>query len=318
MLLVVLGHCSVWTANDWRFHFCYGVHMPLFMFVSGGLFYYTRISRGWRWGDVVVDKLKRLGVPYLFFIAFAFGLKVALSGLVKNPVDASLPGFLAGFVFPMQSGMKEMWFVAALLLLMFCYPLYDMLLRSRVAVAMALALGVVFTFVFPGYTGGVFTFVFPGYTGGGVFNWQGALRYFVFFFGGMAFFKYNLLRFVKNASVGVILIALYSAICVFRREQPFLVASVGILACVNLCVLAAEGLPRLFASFRDYSFQIFLLGIYPQMFVDLILIRRFTEPWQQAALLVLSVGLGIYFSVGVAKAAKRIGNKYVDMALGLK
>lgn len=54
------------------------------------------------------------------------------------------------------------------------------------------------------------------------------------------------------------------------------------------------------------------------MFVDLILIRRFTEPWQQAALLVLSVGLGIYFSVGVAKAAKRIGNKYVDMALGLK
>lgn len=104
----------------------------------------------------------------------------------------------------------------------------------------------------------------------------------------------------------------------FRREQPFLVASVGILACVSLSVLTAERLPRLFASFRDYSFQIFLLGIYPQMFVDLILIRRFTEPWQQAALLVLSVGLGIYFSVGVAKAAKRIGNKYVDMVLGLK
>ena len=206
MFLVVLGHCSVWTANDWRFHFCYGVHMPLFMFVSGGLFYYTRISRGWRWGDVVVDKLKRLGVPYLFFIAFAFGLKVALSGLVKNPVDASLSGFLAGFVFPIQSGMKEMWFVAALLLLMFCYPLYGLLLRSRVAVAMALALGV------------VFTFVFPGYTGGGVFNWQGALRYFVFFFGGMAFFKYNMLRFVKNVSGGDNFICLiFSHLCVQAR-----------------------------------------------------------------------------------------------------
>lgn len=308
MLLVVLGHCSIWTADDWRFHFCYGLHMPLFMFVSGCLFYYTRISRDWTWGAVVVDKLKRLGVPYIFFITFAFVLKVLLASLVKNQVDTSLAGFLTGFIFPIKSGMKEMWFVAALLLLMLCYPLYKWLLRSKTTVLCALFLGV------------AFTFAVPSYTGGGVFNWQGALRYFVFFFGGIAFFKYNLVHFAKVVPVwgSVVLLVIYSAICIFRREQFFIVAAVGILACVCLSVWAAEYLPKLFASFRDYSFQIFLLGIYPQMFIDLILIPRFTESWQKIILLGLSVILGIYVSVAVAKLVKRIDNKYLNMVFGLK
>lgn len=282
--------------------------MPLFMFVSGCLFYYTRISRDWKWGAVVVDKLKRLGVPYVFFISFAFVLKVLLSGLVKNQMDASLSGFLSGFIFPIKSGMKEMWFIAALLLLMFCYPLYKLLLKKNVAVICAVVLGA------------ALTFAIPSYTGGGVFNWQGALRYFVFFFGGVVFFKYNLVRFAKSMPIwgSVALLAVYSAICVFRREQFIVVAAVGISACVCLSVWAAEHLPKLFTSFRDYSFQIFLLGIYPQMFIDLIFVPRFTAPWQRIILLGLSVILGIYVSVAVAKIVKCIDNKYLNMVFGLK
>ena len=82
------------------------------------------------WNGVAIDKLKRLGVPYLFFIAFAFGLKVLMASKVKNGVDVSLMGFLQGYVFPMNSAMKEMWFVAALFLIMMAYPLYKWSLRS--------------------------------------------------------------------------------------------------------------------------------------------------------------------------------------------
>lgn len=309
MLLVVLGHCSIWTANEWRFHFCYGVHMPLFMFISGGLFYNTRINKKWEWKSVLIDKIKRLGIPYVFFITFAFGLKVMMSSQVKNEVDDSLMGFFTGYLFPIKSGMKEMWFVAALLLLMFCYPLYQYLLKYKAAQVVTLIIGV------------FLTYIIPSYTGGGLFNWQGALRYFVFFFSGILFFKYNCIKYINTNKMylgGIILAILYCFICIYRREASFIVAIVGIIAFITLCYWVAKKHPLIFSSFRDYSFQIFLLGIYPQMFVELILARKFTEPWQLPLLFILSVLLGLYVPVIVAKVAKKINNKILNMVLGLK
>lgn len=189
MLLVVLGHCYVWSDIAWCKNFCYGVHMPLFMFVSGGLFYMTRINRGWKYKDVVWDKLKRLGVPYLFFITFAFGLKALMAGRVKNDIDMSVMGFLQGFVFPMKSGMKEMWFVAALLLLMFCYPMYKKVLKNRMAEVVLMLAAI------------LLTHLFVSYTGGGIFNWQGALHYAVYFFAGILFFKYDWIRIVRKCEL---------------------------------------------------------------------------------------------------------------------
>lgn len=309
MFLVILGHCSIWTANEWRFHFCYGVHMPLFMFVSGGLFFYTRINKNWEWKRVVIDKIKRLGIPYIFFIAFAFGIKVIMSSRVKNEVDATLTGFFTGYLFPIRSGMKEMWFIAALLLLMFCYPLYQYLLRNKVSQITTLIIGI------------ILTYIIPSYTGGGLFNWEGALRYFAFFFSGMLFFKYDCIKYMNTRKMhlaGIILAVLYCFICIYRREASFFVATIGIIAFITLCVWVTKKFPLLFSSFRDYSFQIFLLGIYPQMFVELILAHKFTEPWQQPLLLILSVLLGLYIPVLVAKIAKRFHNKTLNMILGLK
>lgn len=185
MFLVVLGHCSIWTKNTWCLDFCYGVHMPLFMFISGGLFYITRIKKDWKWKDVAVDKLKRLGIPYVFFITFAYSLKVALASKVKHGVDISCAGFLEGFVYPMNSGMKEMWFVAALLLIMFAFPLYKRCLHNKLASGVLLIIAA------------VMPHVFTSYVGGGVFNWQGALRYFVFFYAGILFFKHDVISHLK-------------------------------------------------------------------------------------------------------------------------
>lgn len=309
MFLVILGHCSIWTANEWRFHFCYGVHMPLFMFISGGLFYYTRINKNWEWKRVIIDKIKRLGIPYIFFIAFAFGLKVIMSSRVKNEIDASLTGFFTGFLFPIKSGMKEMWFIAALLLLMFCYPLYQYLLRNKTSQITTLIIGI------------ILTYIISSYTGGGLFNWKGALRYFAFFFSGMLFFKYDCIKYVNTSKMhlaGIILSILYCFICIYRREASFFVATIGIIAFITLCVWVTKKFPLLFSSFRDYSFQIYLLGIYPQMFVELILARKFTETWQQPLLLILSVLLGLYVPVLVAKIAQKSHNKKLNMILGLK
>ncbi len=307
MFLVVLGHCWIWSDIQWFKDLCYGVHMPLFMFVSGGLFYLTRINKDWKWRDVITDKLKRLGVPYLFFITLAYGLKLLMAGKVKNDIDFSLTAFLQGFVYPMKSGMKEMWFVAALLLLMFCYPVYRKILDKKwlqiIITIMAIAL----------------TFIIDSYTGGGIFNWQGALRYLVFFWSGILFFQYDVIKFLKlNILTISIIFLLYAAICTFRHDISLIVAFVGIIGCVALSYWLSQKKPSIFSTFRDYSFQIFLLGIYPQMFVELILGKRFTESWQVSILLIMSIGGGIYFSVIVAKIVEKFKNKYLNMILGLK
>ena len=190
MFLVVLGHCSIWTEIKWGMDFCYGVHMPLFMFISGGLFYMTRLKKEWKWKDVAVDKLKRLGIPYVFFITFAFALKLVLASRVKHAVDTSLGGFLEGFIYPMNSGMKEMWFVAALLLIMFAFPLYKRSLNSKFFLASLFIVA------------STMPFVFTSYVGGGIFNWQGALRYFIFFYAGIIFFKYDVVNRLKMSYGG--------------------------------------------------------------------------------------------------------------------
>lgn len=306
MFLVVLGHCSIWTKNKWCMDLCYGVHMPLFMFVSGGLFYMTRLKKKWKWKNVAIDKLKRLGIPYVVFITFAFALKLVLASRVKHGVDMSLSGFLEGFIYPMNSGMKEMWFVAALFLIMCTFPLYKRCLHSKYVSA---SLVVIFS---------AMPYAFTSYIGGGVFNWQGALRYFIFFYVGILFFKYDLINYLKKSYWGVLLSLIYLVICCWRKEQTVAVAFVGIIGFVWVSKQLASKYPKLLSSFRDYSFQIFLLGIYPQMFVELFLMKKFTDLWMQPILLIVSVLLGIYVPVVVSKVVQRVDNKYVNMIFGLK
>lgn len=306
MFLVVLGHCSIWTENKWCMDFCYGVHMPLFMFISGGLFYMTRLKKDWQWKDVAIDKLKRLGIPYVFFITFAYGLKVALANKVKHGVSLSLPDFLEGFVYPMNSGMKEMWFVAALLLIMFAFPIYKKTIYKRNICLLVLMVAM------------LMPCIFNSYIGGGLFNWQGAIRYFVFFYAGMLFFKFDLVNRLNGISGGLILTLLYIGICCYRKELTVIVAFVGIGGFIWLSKYFSMKYPKLLGSFRDYSFQIFLLGIYPQMFVELFLMKKFTADWMQPILLIVSVLLGLYVPVLISKMGHRIDNKYVNMILGLK
>lgn len=306
MLMVVVGHC--WLIGDgWLMNFCYGVHMPLFMFISGGLFYMTRISRGWRWRDVMTDKLKRLGIPYVAFIIFAYCLKILLSARVKNPVGISFEDFLLGFVFPFRSAMKEMWFVAALLLLMSAYPLWRRVLLSRwlQAAVLLLTIGA--------------SIVNKSYIGGGIFNIYGALRYAIYFYLGLLCFHY-IKRWERfDGYWGFLLLAVYAAVCMFRRDWALPVALVGIGGMVLTMRYVASKWPGVLSSFRDYSFQIFLLGIYPQMFVELLLGHwNHGAWWQTAGLFAMSVGMGIYVPVLVSMMVKRLDNKVLNMVFGLK
>ena len=71
MLLVVIGHISLsnefqdpqYPISSFIEKVIYSFHMPLFMFISGMLLYHTKISKEQKYRSVIVDKIKRLGVP---------------------------------------------------------------------------------------------------------------------------------------------------------------------------------------------------------------------------------------------------------------
>ena len=79
MLLVVVGHVMLTNVSDDPTtpvatkiqQVVYSFHMPLFIFISGWLFYYTCIRKGKSYGEVAKAKLKRLGIPFLAFTLMA-------------------------------------------------------------------------------------------------------------------------------------------------------------------------------------------------------------------------------------------------------
>lgn len=73
---------------------------------------------------------------------------------------------------------------------------------------------------------------------------------------------------------------------------------------------------NVFVSFRNYTYQIFLLGIFIQIGIKMIynkLGMQGTYPY----FYVLCVLSGIYIPVLVSKVIQRIDNKYLNMLIGL-
>ncbi len=75
IFLVVWGHSiqfgfgyaygeSYGCFKDWMFRFIYSFHMPLFMAISGYLYYNSNQKK---FSEVVLSRLKSIGIPYLLY-----------------------------------------------------------------------------------------------------------------------------------------------------------------------------------------------------------------------------------------------------------
>lgn len=316
ILLVVIGHVNGFTysgepgemywASDLIHRFCYSFHMPLFMFVSGALLYYTRLSRGWKVTDLYKDKMKRLLLPYVCFTIVGFLLKAPMAAFTKRGMDVSFHGFLNALFDPANGPLAELWFIGTLLWLMFMYPVYKIMLRSVWSEVILLCVTLL-PFIF-----GV-NFNIHGWL-----NLGGITSFAFYFVAGMLFFKYNLIRFFEHyiwLAIGVT--ALYLVCFIFLPQAKLITALLGILMSFGWGVRIVHVL-NLFSSFRDHSFQIFLVGIFPQMFVELVVWTRFHSQLTLLPFYLVSCLLAIYCGVLVSKLGSRIPCKYLRWAIGLK
>ncbi len=373
MLWVVIGHAPLgepgagpaWETALYRI--AYSFHMPLFMLVSGWLFYRTRLvgsgggsgssegsGSGWRYGAVLRDKALRILLPGLVFSLVALALKVAFPGEMERQVSLSAGAILHTYLYPYDNALRELWFLVTLFWMFALTPLWRVVLRRPWSQWLVLALLVGLWF-FPLRTGllcldKVCTHALWFYLGMVVSKEDFAARclaprLWLPLLAGAAIYLLGLyLEYLAGISAGAGAAASASGLAesllpdgltagvassglaagvasgwapVCLSVGTLLAILGGILFSFGIALLADRFVPRIFFSFRDYTYQIFLMGIFAQIFVK-ILYRHALASFPYALVWLLCVLAGLYLPVLVARLAERISFRPLSLCLGLR
>lgn len=251
---------------------------------------------------MLISKATRLAVPFLAFTLVTMALKMAMPHLMKRAVD--LEEIVNTFILFRSNPLGEMWFIVVLFELMLMYPVYKLIAKNRVSAIIGL--------------GGAFlinTFT-PSIS---YFN-MGKVAYMLpFFVAGILCSRFEWQKLFGKTWFLLVITALFIACNVMGLLPSSMnaeTALIGTFFSMSLCLIMGRCFPDLFSSFRDYTFQIFLMGIFFQMAIRLIYVRMdneilFVPMW------LLSVVIGVYVPVLIAKGIQKYAPKYVRMCFGL-
>lgn len=314
ILLVVMRHVQLVDMSTGQNHmFCVTVSnilipwiMPLFFFISGGLLWITRIRKGWKVKEVYYDKVIRLLVPFAFFVVAYYFVKIVMGGIVKTPTSLNLSSFLHSFAFYTGEPSAPLWFLPTLFECMLCYPLYLFLYKKKSRMLLFLAFLIIFYFI-------DFS-AFEQYNYFNIFHLNSNI---IYFFSGILFFRYELYKYFDNKITFFILAALY-AVC-YLFDIDLLTGFFGILMAVSLSMQLSKYIPNIFSSFREYSYQIYLMSFFFQGIVELILWKKlFYNESLFLLFYALNVAFGVYGPVCVTMLVKKIPCRPIRLCFGLK
>ncbi len=314
MLWVVIGHAPLdppaeggvdmmmHTVAQALYFFAYSFHMPLFLMISGYLFYRTRVSKGWGYLDMVKDKWLRLAIPYFVFITLALLMKICFPGEMARTVDLSFYGVIKNYIEPYNGALREMWFVAVIFLYFLLYPAYRYLLVKPLVAATVITLGAI-AYHFPIH-------VFPD-----LFAINIAIHNFIFFFIGMTISRWRLEEKINSWALITVCVVGYVACYILSIGL-----ATAIFASIGFWGLAMKVERTLvsgaFHSFREYTYQIYLIGIFVQIFVQ-ILARKLVFPGSYPFWWLICVLLGVYVPVWLSRIPIISKNRFFRRIIGL-
>ena len=320
MLWVVIGHAFLGKSGEgpeWEnalFHFAYSFHMPLFMLVSGWLFYLTRLRFNentttpyWSYNQIVKDKSVRLLIPGLVFCIISFALKIAFPGEMSRQVGLNVNDVAHAFLYPYDNPFREFWFIATLFWFFLITPIWEWVLKLVWPKWGMLVVLTVLHFWHPAVEllciGRVFSYA-------------------IWFYLGLLISKEDIVdkylakRMWMTLLVGIVV---YVGSRFMLRSSLFGASFLGIIGGITLsfglALIADKCIPKLFCGFRNYTYQIFLIGILAQVFVK-ILYRHVSMPY--VAAYILSILAGLYVPVLVSKVIEMINWKPLSVCVGLK
>lgn len=314
MLWVVIGHSRIFgydmTAYTdgggnplWASYlggFPYAFHMALFIFVSGYLFYKTRIAserRVWSYAEVMKEKLIRLGIPFLAFTILAIVVKSFFAEDMQRPVEISLGYFLDSIVYPYNGAMRELWFVATILWCFSLFPLWKWSFGETKRICLVLVILLVLNFWDP-----EIYFLSLGRF----------CRFALYFYLGMLSCKLSLCQnLVYYHKVLVLTIGTFlllsgeylKSINIMLPVASLLAAVGGIVASVAIAFILDKFTPKVFSVFRDYTYQIYLMGIFFQIAIKIVY-KRMDCPYMLGFIACILAGL--YGPVLVSKILLKI------------
>lgn len=253
MLWVVLGHAVLHDEGSrlaWEsviFDTAYSFHMALFMFISGFLFMITRLGK-WPYGKTVLDKIVRFGIPFVSFTVLAFVLKLAFPSEMSRSAGTGAADILHIVLYPNDNPMREFWFIATLFWFFLAMPLWKLSLRNKALEWTMLAALAVLHLFHPEQE---------------FLCLNRVCHYAVFFYIGVLLADGSVVDRLIRPNVywfALLGILLYAFGKIFLQ---FLMPFAGILVSICIALLLDKYFPRAFFTFRDYTYQIFLMGIFP-------------------------------------------------------
>lgn len=309
MLWVVIGHAPIGFVGEgpeWEnilYRFAYSFHMPLFMLVSGWLFYFTRFHVGingggeWSYRSVVYDKALRLLLPGLVFSFIAFAVKICFPGEMTRQTEFSIQEIIYAFLYPYENPLRELWFIATLFWFFLLMPLWELCLRKQWLTLIVL--------IVLHFSNSSIELLCIGRV----------LTYAIWFYLGLVISKEKYVDKIMVKKPWLILLIGIVVYVLGRYTNSFITTLGGIVFSFGFALVADSYAPKLFYGFRNYTYQIFLMGIFVQIAVKIVY-RYIMMPYIIAYILCILVGL--YVPVLVSKIIEKINWKFLLICVGLK
>jgi fucose 4-O-acetylase-like acetyltransferase len=314
ILLVIMVHVQLVDISTGENHsFCnalsfpfHPIRMPLFIFISGGLLYLSRIRKNISTKALYKDKFQRIMIPFVFFVIVYYLIKATFNQFAKTPIDLSWSNFLESFIYYRGHSSQPLWFLAVLMFLMLMYPLFRYLCDNKYRMIAFLL-----------FCCGIFFIDTDLESRWNVFYILEVQHYLVYFFFGIFFFRFELYKYIENIGILLVLVLLYAACYYF--SLGLLTSFIGISMMCALCLKIGTYMPKLFSSFREYIFQIYLMSLPFQNFVELILWKKlFYNEEFVYVFYMLNVLVGLFIPVIISKLVERCNIKFVRLCFGLQ
>lgn len=196
--------------------------------------------------------------------------------------------------------MRELWFIATLFWLFCLTPLWKVVLKNKWSMWSSIIILVALHLWRPNI---------ELLCIGRVFN------YGLWFYLGIVLSKTELVEKVLSKHIWATLIVGILIYVIGTYTLGTVTTLGGITFSFAFALVADNYIPRLFFSFRNYTYQIFLMGIFAQMLVKIVF-RHVNLPYIQTYIVCIVVGL--YVPVLLSKIFEKINWKPLSLCVGLK
>ena len=307
VILVIINHSFILSKAPaelrnliYQFNYIFNFRMVLFFFISGFLLYYTKIQKNSSFRGILKERIPRIVYPYAFFTLSIYFIKVIFSSYVRRPIEFSFSSLINTFLYPKTNHWLFFWFLNTILILFLLYPLFKYSLKNKYTL-----LGTVFICL------GLNLF-FPKNIY--LLDLSKVAYNLLYFYFGILFAKFQWQDYLKYNAVGLGLLAIF-ILSLFLDYQNLIHSFTGIGISVYFAMLCSQKIPNLFSSFRDYYYQIYLLGIFLQ--VKISQIHTYQENFYTYLIICLLVTLsGIYITVLISKIIQRLHWKPLLKVIG--